>query len=399
MNSVLFVDDERNVLDGIKRMLRPMRNDFEFSFAVGGNEALELLERQPMDIVVSDMRMPGLSGLQLFHEIQRRFPHSIRIMLSGQADDEAIFGTVSVVHQFLAKPCEPDILKDVLVRSATLYNLMANDHLRAVVSGIGSLPSLPSIYAELNNALKSDEVTADDVASIIEQDIAMTAKVLQLVNSSFFGLFQKVESTSRAVKLLGIETIKTLVLGAQIFSEQQVKSTVLSLDSLYSHSMAVANCCRHIARKHSEDKNFAEKCFIAGLLHDIGKLLLITKCQEQYEAVLTEAGEASLQLVDCEQSRLQSTHGAVGAYLIGLWGFTHEIIEAVAFHNALGAYPATGLNPALVVHVADYAYYAAFPDSAIGVAPVLNEVYLADIDQLDAARLWLESAGEFYATL
>ena len=396
MNSVLFVDDEKNMLDGIKRLLRPMRNEMDFYYAVGGVDALQLMGTHSIDIVISDMRMPIMSGLQFLTEVQQRFPQTIRIMLSGQADDEAIVNTVSVVHQFLAKPCEPDVLKDVLRRSAALYNLMSNDRLRAVVSSIDKLPSLPSIYAELNDALKNAEVTAEDVARIIEQDIAMTAKMLQLVNSSFFGLYQKVDSAARAVKLLGVETVKVLVLGAQIFSELRVKSTLLEMDTLYSHSIAVANCSRRIASTCTNDTALIEQSFIAGLLHDIGKLLLISQCQQQYEQVLAEAAANAVKLTDCEEKILQATHGYVGAYLIGLWGFANAIVEAVAFHNNLEKYPAAGFGPALAVHVADYAYYRVFPSAATGAPPVLNEVYLGKLGLLEEARGWIDAAEAFY---
>ncbi|THB78968.1 MAG: response regulator, partial [Desulfobulbaceae bacterium] len=186
--AIMFVDDEPNILSGIKRMLRSMRKEYSFYFAESGKEALGMMEDDPVDVVVSDMRMPGMDGAEFLTEVQSKFPLAIRIMLTGQADEESILRTVNVVHQFLAKPCEPDNLKDVLARAGVLHDIMANSDLKELVSSIGSLPSLPSVYSQLQEALKDPEVTADQVAEIIEKDIAMTAKLLQLVNSSFFGL-------------------------------------------------------------------------------------------------------------------------------------------------------------------------------------------------------------------
>lgn len=236
---ILFVDDEPNILDGLRRMLRSMRNEFDLHFSRSGKEALEIMEKNEFDVVVSDMRMPGMDGAELMAEIMYRYPHSIRIMLTGQADEESILQTVGVVHQFLAKPCDPESLKNILVRASALHRLMVDGKLKDIISSIDALPSLPTVYAKLQEKLRQPEASLDDVGEIISQDIAMTAKILQLVNSSFFGLYQKVESPSRAVKLLGLDTIKALVLGSQIFSEIKISGGLFSAESLWRHSMTV----------------------------------------------------------------------------------------------------------------------------------------------------------------
>lgn len=385
---ILFVDDEPNLLAGIRRMLRVIRHDYELFFAESGPAALQIMATEKIDVVVSDMRMPGMDGAEFLREVQDRYPQAVRIMLTGQADDASVIKTVSVVHQFLAKPCDPEKLKEVLIRAAALHDLMTNVQLKEIITGIGALPCLPSVYSKLQEALNTPDVTADDVATIIEQDIAMTAKLLQLVNSSFFGLFQKVESPARAVKLLGLDTIKILVLGVKIFAEMSVDPTVYSLELLWQHSMIVAQCSKKIAQDTTQDVTVINNTFIAGMLHDIGRLLLISKMAEGYLPLIHSAREQGLQLTELEKQHYAATHGDIGAYLTGLWGFTGDIVEAVAFHNNLSGYPGNSFTPAMAVHAADYFCHEFFPDGTIGAPPKLETIYLERLGYAEKIETW-----------
>src|SRR5262245_37814840 len=100
MKKILFVDDEPNVLQGLERMLRSMRHEWEMQFAMSGPAALERLAEQTFDVIVSDMRMPGMTGAQLLTEVSQRHPHIVRIILSGQADQEDILRSVGPTHQY-----------------------------------------------------------------------------------------------------------------------------------------------------------------------------------------------------------------------------------------------------------------------------------------------------------
>ena len=347
--SILFVDDEPNILAGLKRMLRSMRNDFDLQFAENGKEALAIMEKNEFDVVVSDMRMPGMDGAQLLIEIQERHPYSIRIMLTGQAQEESILRTVGVVHQFLAKPCEPDHLKSVLLRASGLHDLISHDALKKIVSQLGTLPSLPEVYAKLRKAMEDPQISVTEVAAIVEEDMAMSAKVLQLVNSAFFGLFQKVESPARAVNLLGLETVKNLVLGVGAFSEIKASSKLFPVKRLWSHSMAVAACAKQIAIGESDDKELIDHCFIAGLLHDIGKLVLLAQMMDKYEQAVLLAKEKSINLRIAEKEVFDTVHGDIGAYLMGLWGMPGPVVEAIGFHHRLDNYPNDSFSPAIAV--------------------------------------------------
>lgn len=397
-NKILFVDDEPNILASLKRMLRSMRKEFDLQFAESGQEALAILDTEKFDVVVSDMRMPGIDGAELLTRIMNQHPSSIRIMLTGQADEEAILRTVGIVHQFLAKPCEPDELKAVLLRASGLHKLISQPSLKKIVSKIDSLPSLPEVYAELVKAISDPDISVADIATIIEKDIAMSAKVMQLVNSAFFGLFNTIDSPGHAVNLLGIDTVKNLVLGVGAFSEIQAKSKIFPVQQLMRHSMAVAACAKKIAIHESCDKKLTDSCFLAGMLHDIGKLVLLAKLPEQYDTAVTLALEQKIPLRNAEKEIFNSLHGDIGAYLMGIWGMKGDVVEGIGFHHRLDNYPEKNFNAAMAVHVANAFYYEINPAHVIGQAHKLDRIYLGSLGFAEKIEEWREVCVELLQT-
>lgn len=391
---ILFVDDDPNILAGIRRVLRPLRDDFDLQFTGSGREALAVMAGAEFDAVVSDMRMPGMDGADFLKKVQSLYPCTIRIMLTGQADEDAILRTVGVVHQFLEKPSDPEMLKSVLLRASVLHTLIADEKLKEIISGIESLPSLPEVYARLQRALIRSDVSVADVAAIIEEDMAMSAKVLQLVNSAFFGLFQQVESPARAVGLLGLETIKGIVLGMHIFSEIKSESKLFSLNKLWAHSMAVGACAKQIALAETNNKAIIDHSFIAGILHDVGKLIFASKMSESYDRVVALARQQEVSLYDAEKEILHAGHDAVGAYLIGLWGLPGPVVEAIGFHHRLTEYPDNSFNPVLAVHAANAIYYEQRPDDILGASAHLDYEYLEKLGFAERIEVWRKICAE-----
>lgn len=384
----LFVDDDPNILDGLRRMLRSMRQDFEMCFAEDAQEALSMMSEAEFDVVVSDMRMPGMDGADLLTVIQQRYPHSIRIMLTGQSDDASTLRTIGVVHQFLAKPCDPEKLKNILLRASALHRLMIDGKLKDIISSIDKLPSHPTVYAKLQKEIRDPEPNLDDIGEIISLDIAMTAKIMQLVNSAFFGLYQKVESPAKAVKLLGLDTIRALVFGSQIFSEIKVSEHLFSTKFLWMHSMTVGTLAKMIAESETTEKEIIDNSLIAGVLHDIGKLILVSRLESYYSDAVILARQEHITLHQAEKMIFKATHCDMGAYLTGLWGFNSDIVEAIGFHHQLGEYPAGTFSPTLAVHIADVMYYRFNQDKIIGAMPEFNEEYLLKIGLGDKLRKW-----------
>lgn len=249
---ILFVDDEENVLEGLERSLFHL--DWEVETAVGGEEALEFLASETVDVVVTDMRMPNIDGASLLSEVKELQPNALRIVLSGHTEEEAVMRAVAVAHQFLAKPCSVDMLQGVITRAQNMRAMMQDENLQMIVGQISELPTLPSIYVELTNVLRDPKAGVREVAQIVERDVAMSVKILQLVNSSFFMHATKICSVPQAVGRLGINMVKSLALMTTTFGESEGMPKELRefVASQQAHAVEVAVTARSLcATRHS----------------------------------------------------------------------------------------------------------------------------------------------------
>ncbi|HTU68464.1 MAG TPA: response regulator [Steroidobacteraceae bacterium] len=393
MNSirVIFVDDEPRVLEGLKRMLRPKRNEWDMTFVNSAQAALDALREQPREVVVTDMRMPGMSGAELLEVVQRDYPDTIRLILSGQAETDSVMKALGVSHQFLSKPCDAEILQGTISRAFALRDLAGNSAVKTLVARINKLPTLPATYQKLVDCLKDPNSSMDEVAQIISRDPAMTARLLKVVNSAYFGLAKPVADVSRAGSLLGIDRIMALVLGQGIFSGAEVpKVPGFSLDALWAHSVATATAAHRIAIEEDLEKDRISAAFLAGMLHDLGKLVLAMGMPEHYGRVLAAAQTAPARELEFEMLELQASHSDVGAYLVGLWGLPNTIAEAIAYHEDPGQSKVASFGLPGIVHVADR--IAHHPDVADPNAPelCLNVEYLAKNNRAGHWNQWRE---------
>jgi putative nucleotidyltransferase with HDIG domain len=387
----LFVDDEPMVLSGLKRMLRGMRNEWDMVFAESGEEALQILETAPFEVIVTDMRMPGMHGAALLEKVRERFPEVVRIVLSGHSEQELTLKSVRTAHQYLSKPCDADTLKNTISRAFALRELLKGDTLKQVVSNIETLPSLPKLYQEIMTELQSEDASMGRVAEIISKDVGMSAKVLQMVNSAFFALPRHIEGIGQAVNLLGLETIKSLVLSAQIFDQFESKGVSESfLEKLWDHCMGAAAFAKAIAKEEGLGRKVVDDAFLAGMLHDVGKLILSMGFPEKYSEVIKYARENVLFLRDVEHEMLKTTHGAAGAYLMGLWGFGDDVVEAIAFHHEPGRCPACTMSVLASVHAANALEHVSRPDGVCFHEARLDMEFLNRIGVAEKLDRWAQ---------
>src|SRR5580692_9137840 len=263
---ILFVDDEAMVLQGLQRMLRSMRAEWEMEFVESAEAALRLLAQKPFDVIVSDMRMPRMNGAELLAEVMKRHPTTVRLILSGYADKDLILKCVGSTHQYLAKPCDAESLKATVARASNLEDSLRNGRLKTLVCQMTRLPSIPKLYMEVVEKASRADSSVEDIGAIIGRDIGMTVQVLKLTNSAFFGLSRQFSSAAEAVAYLGLDTIK--------------------LESLWNHSLQVASLAKRISKLEGQDAKATEEAFTAGLLHDIGKLVLAVNLPKEYAEVM-----------------------------------------------------------------------------------------------------------------
>ncbi|MCG8435196.1 MAG: response regulator [Gammaproteobacteria bacterium] len=393
MKRILFVDDDDSVLDGIRNSLRRQRSRWDMTFALGGEKAVELMRSQPFEIVVTDMRMPGIDGAQLLTIAQAEFPHIVRIVLSGYSELEATMRTIPVAHQYLSKPCKPEILENVIERACNLQMLIADDSLKQTIGKIEKLPSVPDIYFKLNAMLADPDTMPKHVAHVLEQDMAMCAKILQIVNSAFFRIARKITSVEEAVAYLGFNTIRNLALSTKVFEDARNHPNINGLDlgALQRHALLSAS----IARAICTDRHLGEDAFVAGMLHDIGILILALEYPEQLNQAITAAQTNKTTLEQAEEDLFGATHEVLGAYLLDLWGLPYPIIEAVANHHHPDRVASDQFDVLTALYVGHH--FASkinnYPLETLGSGEYeLNEEYLRNVGVINQLDRWQEVA-------
>ena len=367
MIRILFVDDDVNVLNAMRRSLRSMRAEWETLFAESGAAALDILAASPIDVVVSDMHMPGMDGWQLLAEVRLRYPQTVRLLLSGHADPASIMRSVGTTHQYLSKPCDNDILKAAILQTQAVRRFLSNERLLATIGGIGMLPSAPLTFQKLLTCLRDSNSSVADVAQIISTDIAMTANIMKLVNSAFFGARNPIYNAERAVAYLGLDTVGALVLGHDVFECGTTETDGrLNYEQLWRHSIATATAARAIAIHEKFAGIRADEAFLAGLLHDVGKIAIAARPALPDEEL---------------------NHSEVGGYLLGLWGFPVSVVEAVACHHAPDLASGDGFGVAGAVHVANCLMHEIHPLREVA-PPTLEMGYLERCGVAERLPFW-----------
>ncbi len=366
MLKVLFVDEEINVLNGIKRTLHSYKNEWDMFFTNNPEQALKILSDNLIDVVVSEINIFTVEGEKLLEEVKKGYPSVIRIIFTDETNKEKLLNAFGLAHYFLDKPFTPEELKKKIEQGFYVQSILKNKRLKETIAKVESLPSLPEIYLQIINELSKPDFSTKKISDLIEKDIAMSAKVLRIVNSGFMGINKKINSILEAVNLVGVETIKILFLTLKLFTSlNRGNESRFLLTHIQQHSLSVAQGAKKYAQHFIKGKENQDKAFLAGMFHDIGKVIIFTS-NELSKKILERYESGSENLLAVEKLTLGVTHAEVGAYLLSLWGMPYDIVEAVAFHH----------NPEKIQEKKDSLPFAVY------IANIASEISNIDVEYL-----------------
>jgi len=335
MKRILFVDDDVNVLNGLRRGLNSMRGEWQMEFAHSGEMAMGILEKMQPDALITDVRMRQMGGFQLLREVQEAYPHILRIALSGQTEQDALAQSLTSTHLFLPKPCDAEFLKhrvrNILARGDKLRDPM----LKSLVARLRGVASVPQLFGEIVALFNSDNSEIDRIAPLVAMDMGMSATVLHFVNSGYFGPGAVTSNPERAVRWLGLETVRDLILRHGLcYPFDGNGFEYFDLSNLWNSSVSTAASACAIGFSRSKDTVLADDSYAAGLFHDIGQVVLASVLGPFYDGVIGQAISRGEPLPTIEREMIGSTHAEVGAYLLGLWGMPDTVVAAVESHHS-----------------------------------------------------------------
>lgn len=391
---ILFIALSPEDTGSIREGLRDMSDKWRLEFVSNVRQGLTALEKTPFDAAVVDLQAPGIDAPGLFKTMMDASPTTLRLGLITPPERQAIQQVKAAVHQLLTKPCDPNVLKAVMARTFASQEFLTDESLKRLASGIRSLPVLPDIYAELMQELKSEDPSLERAGEIVAKDMGLSAKILTLVNSAFFGLGRPITHPSEAAMFLGTETLRALVLSLQVFSQfSQVRLKEFSVENLWKHSWTTGVLAKRLCEFEEADRTTTDEAFIAGLLHDMGKLVLAANLPSQLEENIRQGRQKKLTLWEQEYQVFNASHAELGGYLLSTWGLSTGVVEAVAFHHRPTLAKRQNFSALTAVHVANTIAKKGPSECGLNPQPVSME-YLSTLDLAGRVDGWKQFFNE-----
>ncbi|MDX1952821.1 MAG: response regulator [Verrucomicrobiota bacterium] len=351
---ILFVDDDEQSTAALQNRLWHMRHEWEMEFLHSGQAALSRLEEGHVDVIVSDLSMPRMNGAQLLERVMQRYPDTARVMLTTPGEEHLLFNSVQTAHWFLHKPCETDLLVKTIRRVCLLRSPELPYEIAELICTLERLPSLPRMYSELMDIFNKPNFDLSEVSDVISRDPSMTAQILKLANSAYFGLRGKISNVQDALSFIGFDTIRYLVLSVGVFSQfDEKRFDSRFLESVWAHSLTTAAAAKSIAEHEGFNHGFSNDCFVAGLLHDLGKIILADNRSESYRTVLATAQSERIPTWKAEHAFYKAHHGEIAGYLLQLWELPQQICSAIINHHSPDKFSGPEPSITTILHVAD----------------------------------------------
>jgi HD-like signal output (HDOD) protein len=393
---ICFAGFAEGELAALQPALAALDRAWDCVFSPNAASALEALALAPFDVLVANLSTGGIHDPKLLQESALKHPCTLRFVLGDVGDRDLMVHCMGAAHQFISRPWKPQDLVSIIERSLALDAWLSNDKLRSFVPRLGKLPGLPATYFEVIKKAESPNASVETIAEVIARDPTLTARLLQMANSPACGLAEKITDPAEAVSMLGVETVKSLVLCLQLFVQSApAEGASLSLDRLWHHSFSVAKLAAKVVLRCIASERMAGDAYTAGLLHNIGQIVLATNLSHEYSVVVETARNLKCSLQEAEMKLMGVTSTQVGAYLLGLWGMPLPLLESTALHNTPALTSMVEFSVLTAVHVANVLASEENPLVEGLPLPKLNAEYLATLELPSKPEAW----RKFLATI
>jgi len=387
--SIYVVDDQSAVLDTAVLILRGIDPQWEITGFSDPLAALAAVKAKAPDLILTDQLMPGMHGSQLLEEVRNIAPATIRVIMSGYVSLSKLT-LITSAHQYIAKPFDIAKLRELVRRSFAAQERMANKGLQSMAASLRSIPSLPQVYQSLLAELRDARAPGSAIAHMVADDAGLSIKVLQLANSPLFGQGYFITNPTDAVMCLGTEMISSIVLSQSLFRHyENLAHEELDPPRVWGHCWETAYIAQHLCRQKRLPRRKAEEAFLAGLLHEAGRYILVDNFPDQFAAACRSARQAKSPLSPCLLETFQATPTQLTAYLMELWGMPDEVITALSLQDNPQQEQGGAFSLTSALYIADHIAARKVPPDDFVLEPWNTDYLLARGCKDDIAR-WEE---------
>jgi len=343
--TILLVDNNEPIHILFQKLF--IDTEYTIQIAKSGNEALSLLEKSQIDLILSDIYLTEMNGYDLLTQVQKEYPKVFRVILSENKKDKLLLKAIqkNIAKLYIYKPWDNQNLLKVIRGIFEFMNSISSPELIKIINNHEGLPTLPSLYNHLCEAIHNDE-DIDNIASIIKKDQAVAAQILHIANSAFFGI--KTSSIAHAIINIGLNNIKNIVLATSVFNTNLPASRMKAFAQLWQHAY-LCNQLTSLLYLRIFNKKVPVEYLSAGLLHDIGKIVLISIFGNDYYNILE-----SDDFYNKEKEEIGITHQQIGGYFLDWWELPMPVVESVLYHHEPLNINVVNKDLIAIVHLADY---------------------------------------------
>lgn len=356
------------------------------------------LENNAIDAVVLPCSMRAMVDIEFMAKIAQKYPKVVRVFLGAEFWNAGFKAKAAeAAHKLyptrisIAQVCEE------LEYRIKLVKLINRSSLQAYIGTVGCVPSPPSMYRNLTEAVNSDIADLAVISSIVEQDPAVVAQIMRQVNSAFFGFNRQISDLKEAISLLGVRNLRSMVLSSQLNKQfsQSKEWDSFSFEQVGQRSLLVGRLAQALCRRAGASKAMQDQAFLAGLLHDLGILILASHDPEQYKKLINYAVKKQKPIYLVEKAALGFFHGEVAAALLALWNLPPQVVEAVMLHHVPHLSLDKEFTALTAVHVADAMLPSVEVTGECNLASHLSLRYLDQVGVMEEVPQWRIVANEY----